>query len=74
MSGPDLPAKVHDEFRGARREALYRRVRAEGAGADEETIRKKLLPRTDPLLETTADRAFRSAFARSAERTTTSAR
>lgn len=56
---PDLAALVHEVFYTARRDALFQRVVAEAEGAGEDAIRKKLLPRTDPVLETSASNALR---------------
>jgi CHASE2 domain-containing sensor protein/class 3 adenylate cyclase len=65
-SQPDLPAAVHAEYLGARRDALSRRIRQArdaGAAADEETLRNKLLPHA-AVLNTAAANAFREEFAR----------
>ena len=63
-STPEIDERVRGHFYSALCDALYRRIRGDGPGVDAETLRNKLLPATDPFVDTMELLAFREAFAR----------
>ena len=64
FGAPGLDVAVRGSFHRALRDALFEKIMAAPAGADTESLRKSLLPNTDPLVDTVALNALRVAQVR----------
>jgi class 3 adenylate cyclase/CHASE2 domain-containing sensor protein len=64
LNGDRLSDQVRGRYVTALTDVLFDRVRAEGAAGGFDVLRKKLLPRTDPLVDTVAANALRAALVR----------
>ena len=65
LDAPDPAAAVRSVFPAALRDTLYEKI-VSAESADPEVLRKQLLPKTDPLIDTVALNAFRDALVRAA--------